>query len=122
MSRDDASLLDMLVAAKDAVAFCQGVTWEEFAGDRMRRFAVARAVEIIGEAARNVSEEVRSSCPRVPWHDVVGTRHHLVHRYFDVDWAILWNIVHADLPDLIEALEPLVPQGARPQGGERPEP
>ena len=62
-------------------------------------------MEIIGEAAKNVSAETRARLPEVPWRAIAGTRDRLVHAYFDVDHDRLWQIVSVDLPALVAQLE-----------------
>lgn len=69
----------------------------------MRRF------EIIGEAARRVSENTRDNLPAVPWRQMIGLRNILIHEYGEVNLEQLWDTIHRDLPDLISRIEPLVP-------------
>ncbi len=109
MSRDDAYLLDMLVAAKDVRRFCAGVSWDDFRPNEILQHAVARLIQLIGEAARCVSEERRMLHPGIPWRDITGMRHHLVHHYFHVRLERVWDVVVNDIEVLIERLEPLVP-------------
>ena len=114
MRRDDASyLLDMLVAARDAVAFADGLLYAEFARDRRNQFAILKSVEIVGEAASRLSAETRELHPDIPWREIVGMRNRLVHAYFDIDLRLVWDTVNSDLPDLITQLEPLVPPEKR---------
>ena len=113
MSRDDtAYLLDMLVAARDALAFAEGMSYDEFARDRRTQFAVLKAVEIVGEAAEHVSAATKKAHPAIPWRAIVGMRNRLVHAYFDIDLPLVWDTVCDDLPALIARLEPLVPPEA----------
>ena len=70
----------------------------------MRTLAVVRLVEIIGEAARAVSEPTRTQFPEVSWRQIVGTRDRLIHGYEEVDLDILWTIVTDDLPVLVAEL------------------
>lgn len=109
MPRDEVYLLNMLDAARDARLFVAGVTREEFLDDRLRQMGVRMALQIIGEAVRNVSEQTRVHLPGVPWAQIVGMRHHLVHRYWEIDLAIVWDVVQRDLPALTAALELVVP-------------
>jgi len=67
MQRDDAYLVDMLLAARRATRFCEGITWEEFQKSDLHQYAVFKAIEILGEAARLVSDETRSTHPQIPW-------------------------------------------------------
>jgi len=109
MRRDEGLLLDMLLAARDATQFVQGITWQQFDASRLHQNAVIKALEIVGEAASRISEETRQAHPEFPWKEIIGMRNRLVHAYFDVDWRAVWNTVHHDLPPLIAMIEPLVP-------------
>ena len=62
--------------------------------------AVIRWVEIIGEAARGVSEELRQAHPEVPWRQMVAMRNVLIHGYFDIDVDLVWSVAQNDLPKL----------------------
>ncbi len=114
MRRDDASyLLDMLVAARDAVVFADGLSFSEFARDQRTQLAILKCVEIVGEAASRVSAETREAHPAIPWREIVGMRNRLVHAYFEIDLRLVWDTVRNDLPLLIVQLEPLVPPESR---------
>jgi uncharacterized protein with HEPN domain len=65
-------------------------------------------VEIIGEAATKVSADTRADCPEVPWADIIGMRHRLVHAYFEVDIGRLRDTIDGDLPHLIVSLEQIL--------------
>ena len=78
------------------------------AKDEQLTFAIVRLIEIIGEAAKNVSDEVRQKNPDIPWKEIAGTRDRLVHGYFDVDLEIVGKIITKDLPDLIVLLEKII--------------
>jgi uncharacterized protein with HEPN domain len=75
----------------------------------MRQAAVMRQLEIMGEAARRLSEETRQELSEIPWHQIIGMRNRLIHVYDDVDLAIVWDTVQNDLPPLIAQLEKIVP-------------
>ena len=109
MQADDARLLDILLACREAKEFVGGVSREEFLADRMRQSAVCMKLEIIGEAARAVSQDFKSAHPEVPWRDIVGLRNRIVHEYFRLDLDTIWQIVQQDVPDLVAMVEPLVP-------------
>ena len=113
MRRDDSAfLLDMLLAARDALSFTEGMSYDEFARDRRTQLSVLKSVEIVGEAAAHVSEDTRRAHPAIPWREIVGMRNRLVHAYFDIDLPLVWDTVRHDLPALIARLEPLVPPEA----------
>jgi uncharacterized protein with HEPN domain len=94
----------MLDAAKQAIQFTRGKSNADLYRDAQLALALTRLVEIIGEAAKNVSAETRAKLPQIPWRAIAGTRDRLVHAYFDVDLERLWQIVAVDLPPLVEAL------------------
>ena len=109
MWRDDAYLLDMLLAAREPTSFTNGVPFEEFDRNRLLQHAVVRLIQIVGEAARNISTEFKQAHPEVPWAGFVGMRHRLVHEYFRVASDKVWEVVQKDIPSLINLIEPLVP-------------
>ena len=110
MSRDDSAyLLDMLLSARDALSFTEGMSFDDFVLDRRTQLSVLKSVEIVGEAAAQVSEDVRRANPDIPWREIVGMRNRLVHGYFDIDLSLVWDTVRQDIPDLIARLGPLVP-------------
>ena len=112
MWRDEAYLLDMLLAAREIRDHAAGVTWQRFSEDRILQNALMHLVQIIGEAARKVSPEFRENHPEIPWTEVIGMRHRLVHEYFRIIPEKVWDVVQQDIAPLIEALEPLVPPPA----------
>jgi len=88
--RDDfAWLLDMKIAACDAMEFIEGVCWEEFRDNRMLQHASCMTLEIIGEASRQVSDEFKSRHPEIPWRQIVTLRHRIAHEYFRLDLQII---------------------------------
>lgn len=108
--RDDAArLLDMLLAAREAVALADGLTFAAFESNRMAPLAILKAVETVGEAASHVGADTREAHPEIPWSGIVGMRHRLVHGYFRINLARVWETVERDIPLLIPQLERLVP-------------
>jgi uncharacterized protein with HEPN domain len=102
---------DILGAAGKAIAFTDGLSFEEFVGDERTTFAVIRAFEILGEAAKNVPEVTRKLAPRVPWQEMAGMRDKLIHAYHGVDLKVVWRAIREDLPivvdDVTQALQKL---------------
>jgi uncharacterized protein with HEPN domain len=109
MWRDDARLLDMLLAARELDKYTQGVSFEDFDRNRLLQHAVIRLIEIIGEAARNISADFKAAHPEIPWAGIIGIRNRLIHEYFRVASDKVWEAVKEDLPGLIALVEPLVP-------------
>jgi|SRR6185295_1324988 len=104
----------MLDVSLQAVAKVRGKSRQEFDKDEDLRLAVAHLIQMIGEAARRVSPETRERYPLIPWTDIVGMRHKLVHDYMDIDFDVVWSVVTDDLPPLVALLKPLVPPLAEP--------
>lgn len=112
MSPDDViRLRHVAEAAESALRFCQGRTRADLDTDDMLRFALTRAVEIIGEAANKVSIDARAQIPGIAWPAIVGMRNRLVHAYFDVDSEILWTTVSERLPSLLRELNVILSRG-----------
>jgi len=82
--------------------------------DEMLRFALVRAIEIIGEAAGKVSAETRQMAPGIPWRESVDIRNRLIHAYFDVDLNVLWRTATDDIPVLLQMLRALLGDGSHP--------
>lgn len=107
--RDAALLLDMLLAGRDALSFVEGLTEAAFLASRLHQNAVIRSLEIIGEAAGKVSAETQAAHPEIPWREVTGMRHRLIHGYGEVRLDLVWMVVRDRIMPLIAALEPQVP-------------
>ena len=106
MQRDDRIRLQhMLDGARETLLFADGRRREELDEDRLLVLGLVKAIEIIGEAAYQVSESTRADVPGVPWEDIIGMRHRLVHAYFDINLDVLWRTVLDDLPPLIAPLQ-----------------
>jgi uncharacterized protein with HEPN domain len=95
----------MLDAAREAMAFAAGRVRAELDGDRQLTMALVKEIEIIGEAAYQMAESSRNEVPGIPWPDVIGMRHRLVHAYFEIRLDILWDTVTRNLPPLIASLQ-----------------
>ncbi|MCA1992227.1 MAG: DUF86 domain-containing protein [Coleofasciculus sp. S288] len=107
--RDLHYLLDILISARLALNYVSGKTWIEFLADIQFQDSVIRRVEIIGEAARRLSEETRISLSQIPWSDMIGMRNIMIHNYDQVNLEVVWNVVQTDLPSLIAELEKIIP-------------
>jgi len=105
--KDMARLWDMLDAARAAVEFTSSQHFSMYVEDRKTRNAVERNLEIIGEAARHVSEETRDSLPQIPWKSVIGLRNIIAHEYGEILHQKVWSICVNQLPRLVEQLENL---------------
>ncbi len=112
MRKDDlVRVRHMLDAAREAVAFVRGLERSDLDRDRKLVLALVKEVEIVGEAAYQIPPVTREQMPEVPWDDIIGMRHRLVHAYFDIDLDILWSTIQQDLPPLIASLERCLEEG-----------
>ena len=109
MRNDVGLLLDIVMAAKDAQGFIEGLDWEGFNASRLHQNAVIRSLEVVGEASGRVSKHFRDEHPKVAWNEMIGMRHRLIHAYGDVRLDIVWDVAKNKLQTLVEELEPLVP-------------
>ncbi len=81
-------------------SFSKNMTKDELFKDEERQYAIVRAIEIIGEAAKNISKDLTKKYPNIEWKEIIGTRDKIIHHYFGVDLEIVWNIIEKDIPDL----------------------
>lgn len=88
-------------AAMTAINFVKNRDREDLDNEQMLSLALVRLVEIMGEAANNVSLTCQTSYPQIPWREIVGMRNRIVHAYFDVDLDVIWQVVKDDLPKLL---------------------
>lgn len=95
----------MVDAAEQALAFVAQRTRADLDRDAMLLLALMRAVEIVGEAAAQISEAGREEMAAVPWAQIIGMRNRLVHAYFDINRDILWDTVQFALPPLLAELK-----------------
>ena len=107
--RDAAHLWDMLDSARVIREFTINVPFDQYMRDRKLQLAVERSVEIIGEAARRVSDEYRQAHPEIPWRRIIAQRHVLAHEYGEIKQELMWKLAGVHIPDLIALLEPLIP-------------
>ena len=122
MSRDARLYLDDVVEAAGRIAeYLRGMDYAAFQADRRTQDAVVRNLEIIGEAARALPDEVKASAPEIDWRKVVGLRNILVHHYFGVNLPIVWDLVQTKLAALSMACRRLsvafAPDGDARDGG-----
>jgi uncharacterized protein with HEPN domain len=101
-------LEDIHEAAQKAIAFVQGMDYQTFVADAKSIFAVVRALEIVGEAAKRIPHSFRDRHPEVPWRSMAGIRDKLIHDYVNVNLEVVWKTVHEDLPLLQERVRRLL--------------
>ena len=105
MEKDRIYVLHILDEIDAIEQFVAGTSFEEFVADLKTSKAVERSLEIVGEAAKNLSEEFCRNEHGIPWRDIAGIRDKIIHHYFDVDHSIVWDVIQNDLPKLKTVLE-----------------
>ena len=107
MSKSDPKIAfrQILVHAQEAVNITHGKSRSDLDQERLLNLALTRLLEIIGEAANRVPDEIQAQYPDLPWLQMIGARNRLIHGYDSVDFDILWAIVANDLPGVIRQLE-----------------
>ena len=105
MSPDAGWIEDILREARLALEFLEGISEADFERDLKTQRAVVRCLEIIGEAANNVSPQKRAEIHSIPWSDVIAQRHIAIHHYRKLEMSRIWSTVKNDLPRLISNLE-----------------
>ena len=110
MSRDDATLIDILKAARLAVNFKGKLSKKAFLRDVKTQSAILHQLLVVGEAVKRLSDDFRLQHPQIPWTRIAGMRDKLIHQYDAVDLDEVWKTIIKDVAPLISFLEPLVPQ------------
>jgi uncharacterized protein with HEPN domain len=109
MKRDDNVYLHHIMDAIELIEdYTREMSENEFLTNSMAHDAVVRQIEIIGEAARNISDEFQGKYPELPWAKMVGIRNKITHEYFNVNYAIVWDTVKDDLPSLKKSIKKIL--------------
>ena len=106
--KDDRVYLEHIRDALDDISTYTRVGREAFIADRMRQDATLRKLQVIGEAVKNLSEDVKSRQPHVPWKQIAGMRDKVIHDYFGINLEIVWAVIDKDLPELDVAVDALL--------------
>ena len=105
---DHVRLRHMLDAAVEIRQYVQSATREDLNRDRRLVHSLVRPLEIIGEAASQVSEELREGVPEIPWSIIIGMRNRLIHAYFSINLDTVWSTSTEDIPPLVTQLNQLL--------------
>jgi len=99
---------DIISAMDKSIDFVKNISYEEFTRDDKTVFAVVRALEIIGEAAKKIPDDIRKNYPEIPWKDITGMRDKVIHEYFGVKLSIVWRTIKEEIPPLKPIFEKIL--------------
>ena len=95
---------DMIAFAQNVLSYTKGFDLTTFVATRLNYDATLRNLELIGEAAMHIPDEIRQAHPAIPWRLIIATRNRLIHAYLGIDNDTLWSIIQTDIPDLLDKL------------------
>jgi uncharacterized protein with HEPN domain len=95
---------DLLGFCEKVMSYTHGLTREEFEASGLNYDATLWNVQLFGEAAKNIPEEIRGKMPEVPWRELIGMRNHLAHGYFGINNTTLWHVIEIEVPKLHQNL------------------
>src|SRR3989338_540143 len=99
--KNDLPFIEHILDSISAIEkFSKNLKKEKLMSDRLKQSAIVREIEIIGEAVKNISKNLKNKHREVEWKEIVGTRDKMIHHYFGVDLNIIWDIIKINLPDL----------------------
>lgn len=98
---------DMIAFAEKVLAYTDGLDQAGFAASGLTYDATLRNLELIGEAATHIPDEVRAAHPQIPWRMIIAVRNRLIHSYLGIDEDTLWSIIRDDVPELLPLLKAL---------------
>ena len=99
---------DMITFSQKVLSYTEGLDQEAFIADERTYDATLRNLELIGEAATHIPNEVREAHPRIQWRGIIGTRNRVAHGYVGIDDDVVWDIIQTDIPNLLSALRDLL--------------
>ncbi len=107
------ALLDMSEAIQTIGEYLQGLSYQEYIADNRTKDAIVRNLEVLGEAATHIPDDVKERYRNIPWKNVIGLRNVVIHRYFGIDYATIWFIIKEQLPVLKNQIETIMKDFSR---------
>ena len=108
MLRDKQALMDISTATQQTLLYAQGIERYHLQEDDEKQAAILYRLIIIGEATKRLSDEFREQYPVIPWRQMAGLRDVVIHDYDELDFDILWNIIHINLPDILPEIQAIL--------------
>ena len=99
---------DMIEFGEKVLSYTEGLDQRAFIADGLTYDATLRNIELIGEAATHIPDDVREAHPEIEWRSIVGARNRVAHGYMGLDDDVLWDIIQTDIPDLLPKLHRLL--------------
>ncbi|MEZ2226073.1 DUF86 domain-containing protein [Microcoleus sp.] len=109
MPRDNESLIDIERAARRILRYTDKISRAELEMNDEKLSAILYQIAIIGEATKRLSQDFRQQHPEIPWREIAGMRDMLIHKYDQVDFDVIWDVVQNKLPELLTQFEPILP-------------
>ena len=109
MPRDNESLIDIERAARRILRYTDNISRDELEMNDEKLSAILYQIAIIGEATKRLSQDFRQQHPEIPWREIAGMRDMLIHKYDQVDFDVIWDVIQSKLPELLTKLKPILP-------------
>jgi uncharacterized protein with HEPN domain len=105
MLRDKQTLIDIFTAIQQTLLYAQGIDQDNLKQDDEKQAAILYRLIVIGEATKRLSDELREQYSIIPWRQMAGLRDVVIHDYDELDFDILWNVIHVSLPDILPEIQ-----------------
>ncbi|AFZ55146.1 HepT-like ribonuclease domain-containing protein [Cyanobacterium aponinum] len=109
INRNYAFLWDMWQSSQRIILFTENTSWQEYRNNILLQSAIERQLEILGEAARRISDDFQQENKQIPWSDIIGQRNIIAYQYEKVDQKRIWQVITVDIPNLVIELEKIIP-------------